>query len=156
MYWYLLPCVLPFILNCECSMKLEVQHTLSCKKFGFVSIWSNKKWKIKQNQEIRTRKIGSNASTDVLNCYECKNQLTKKLKWVDVLGNGKFTIGKLILSMNNAIGFNSYVHCHWKHLTVKVSIFFISELCRVNFEKLENWVKEIYYKLLIIYYDIIT
>lgn len=107
-----------------------------------------KTWEVKKDQEITKHKVRSKASIDVLNCYNCRNQLVKKLKWIDGFRNGKFTISKLILSLKDSIFCNCYVHLQSEHLTITTSILFISGLCRVDFLKLENWIKETYYKLL--------
>ena len=128
----------------------SLQYSMYCQAINLIlcPFDTIKTWEIKRDQEITKRKVRSKASIDVLNCYNCRNQLLKKLKWIDSFRNGKFTISKLILSLKDSIFCNCYVHLQSEHLTITTSILFISGLCRVNFLKLENSIKETYDKLL--------
>ena len=46
-----------YILNCECRVKLKIQHVLSCKKVDFVSNW--------HNQEVRNITVWRNKKTQM-------------------------------------------------------------------------------------------
>ena len=75
MKWFNKYELVPYIPNCKSSVKFEVQHVISCRKFCFVLIW--------QTEEVRNVRASrknnrSSITTNILNCSNCRTYLWKK------------------------------------------------------------------------------